>query len=103
MEDTLSKYNGTLIVVSHDNYFVDRVTNQNLWIEEGTIHQDQVQANNDSIDYEQQLMKLETERQYVLGKLSMLTVKDSEYAALDQLFNELSKEINKLRQQIANK
>ncbi|MNO17864.1 putative ABC transporter ATP-binding protein YheS [compost metagenome] len=103
LEDTLSKYNGTLIVVSHDNYFVDRVTNQNLWIGEGTIHQDQVQANNDSIDYEQQLMKLETERQYVLGKLSMLAVKDSEYAALDQLFNELSKEINKLRQQIANK
>ncbi|MNC51875.1 putative ABC transporter ATP-binding protein YjjK [compost metagenome] len=104
LEDTLSSFTGTLIVVSHDNYFVDRVTDQSLWIEEGRIRRDLGQEESTSVvDYEQQLLKLETERQYILGKLSMLTVKDLEYAKLDQLFINLSREINILRQHSMNK
>lgn len=100
LEDTLSTFTGTLIVVSHDHYFVDRVTDQSLWIEEGRIKRDIGQAGleeNPYIDHEQQLLKLETERQYVLGKLSMLSSKDSEYNKLDQLFKELTTQINALR------
>ncbi|MNW39250.1 putative ABC transporter ATP-binding protein YheS [compost metagenome] len=104
LEDTLSSFTGTLIVVSHDNYFVERVTDQSLWIEEGRIRRDLGQVESNSfVDYEQQLLKLETERQYVLGKLSMLTVKDMEYAKLDQMFIDLSKEISVLRQNSLNK
>jgi len=42
-------------------------------------------------------LKLETERQEILGKLSFLTVKDKDYTMLDQKFNELTKRINELR------
>ncbi|MNI16629.1 putative ABC transporter ATP-binding protein YheS [compost metagenome] len=103
LEDTLSSFTGTLIVVSHDNYFVDRVTDQSLWIERAGIRRDLIQEESADVDYEQQLLKLETERQYVLGKLSMLTVKDLEYAKLDQLFTDLTKEINELRHNSLNK
>ncbi|MNM89843.1 hypothetical protein D3C81_1020820 [compost metagenome] len=84
---------------------MDRVTDQSLWIEEGSIRRDLGQKENDIaiVDYEQQLLKLETERQYILGKLSMLTIKDSEYNKLDQLFMELTSEINTLRQNHSNK
>ncbi|MNV68044.1 putative ABC transporter ATP-binding protein YheS [compost metagenome] len=103
LEDTLSSFTGTLIVVSHDNYFVERVTDQSLWIERAGIRRDLIQEESADVDYEQQLLKLETERQYVLGKLSMLTVKDMEYAKLDQMFIDLSKEISVLRQNSLNK
>lgn len=97
LEDTLSKFKGTLIVVSHDQYFVDRVTNQSLWMEEGTIRRNHVQEKSDFSRDEGQLLMLETERQFVLGKLSMLTAKDTEYSKLDQLFKELTKKINDLK------
>lgn len=98
LEETLSTFAGTLIVVSHDHYFVDRVTNQSLWMEGGTIRRELVQEKGDFSKLEQQLLRLETERQYVLGKISMLTAKDPEYSKLDQLFKELTAEIQRLRQ-----
>ena len=33
LEDFLSTYRGTLLVISHDRYFLDRVTNRTLEIE----------------------------------------------------------------------
>ena len=35
LEDYLNKYNGTLLVVSHDRYFLDKVTNKTVLIENG--------------------------------------------------------------------
>lgn len=35
LEDYLIKYNGTILVVSHDRYFLDKVTNQTVLIENG--------------------------------------------------------------------
>ncbi len=35
LEDYLNKYNGTVVVVSHDRYFLDRVTNKTILIENG--------------------------------------------------------------------
>lgn len=43
------------------------------------------------------LLKLETERQEVLGKLSFMTVKDSQYPELDAKFSEITKQINQLK------
>ena len=42
------------------------------------------------------ILKLETERQEVLGKLSFLTQKDHAYEELDLKFKELSRQINEL-------
>ena len=35
LEEYLNKYNGTIVVVSHDRYFLDRVTNKTILIENG--------------------------------------------------------------------
>lgn len=35
LEDYLNKYNGTIVVVSHDRYFLDKVTNKTILIENG--------------------------------------------------------------------
>ncbi len=35
LEDFLNKYKGTIIIVSHDRYFLDRVTNKTILIENG--------------------------------------------------------------------
>ena len=38
LEDALDGYEGTLLVVSHDRYFLDRVCTRLLVIEDGTVH-----------------------------------------------------------------
>ena len=35
LEDYLNKYNGTIVIVSHDRYFLDKVTNKTILIENG--------------------------------------------------------------------
>ncbi len=35
LEDYLNKYNGTILIVSHDRYFLDKVTNKTILIENG--------------------------------------------------------------------
>ena len=35
LEDYLNRYNGTIVIVSHDRYFLDRVTNKTILIENG--------------------------------------------------------------------
>jgi macrolide transport system ATP-binding/permease protein len=41
-------------------------------------------------------LKLETERQEVLGKLSFMTPNDKAYTELDKRFKDLTKQINEL-------
>jgi ATP-binding cassette, subfamily F, member 3 len=38
LEDALGEYEGTLLVVSHDRYFLDRVCTRLLVLEDGTVH-----------------------------------------------------------------
>jgi len=37
LEDYLSSYRGTLLIVSHDRYFLDKLTNRTLELERGTV------------------------------------------------------------------
>lgn len=98
LERTLAEYGGTLLVVSHDRYFLNNITTSKLILEDHTIQKqfDTLTSQNNNDQTELQL-KLENERQEVLGKLSFLSSKDKEYAQLDQRFNELTKLINKLK------
>ena len=48
-------------------------------------------------NHEELRLKLETERQEVLGKLSFITPNHKEYEVLDQRFKELTKLINNLQ------
>ncbi|MBD8027646.1 ABC-F type ribosomal protection protein [Ureibacillus sp. Re31] len=97
LEDTLQKYDGTLLVVSHDRYFLEKITDQQLVIREGGIFKEEKELPSKKDTKKELLLKLETERQEVLGRLSFMTSKDSDYAELDRKFNELTKQINELK------
>ncbi|WP_458415113.1 ribosomal protection-like ABC-F family protein [Schinkia sp. CFF1] len=100
LENTLAQYNGTLLVVSHDRYFLEKTTSSKLVISNETIKRqwkEEIQTQTQTNDAMEELrLKLETERQEVLGKLSFLTPKDKTYAELDRRFNELTKQIKML-------
>ncbi|WP_102348494.1 ribosomal protection-like ABC-F family protein [Bacillus sp. Marseille-P3661] len=97
LEKTLAQYNGTLIIVSHDRYFLEKTTTSKLVIANSTILK-QLEVKSESKQFRDELrLKLETERQEVLGKLSFMSSKDKEYVELDLRFNELTKQINVLK------
>lgn len=97
LEETLSQYNGTLIIVTHDRYFLEKTTDIKLVIENGTIKKELDEPASERDDKEEQRMKLETERQEVLGRLSFMVPGDEGYAELDRKFIELTKRINELK------
>lgn len=96
LEQVLAQYAGTLLVASHDRYFLEKITNRQLLFSNRTIqaHIDEALFKKDEVA--EQLLQLETERQAVLGKLSLLTAKDEEYKQLDRRFFELTKQIKEL-------
>ena len=97
LEETLSQYNGTLIIVSHDRYFLEKTTTTKLVIAEGTIQRQWTESPKQERDNKEELrLKLETERQEVLGKLSFMTPKDKDYAELDRKFLELTRQLKEL-------
>lgn len=96
LESTLEKYTGTLLIVSHDRYFIEKTTDCKLIITNGTI-QKQLTDRPMETNKKEILLKLETERQEVLGKLSFIDKSDQAYAVLDQKFQELTQQINQLK------
>lgn len=97
LEATLAEYPGTMLAVSHDRTFIEEITASKLVIKDGAIHKQSADPAPKRAAAEELRMKLETERQAVLGKLSFMTPKDKDYAELDQRFNELTEEIKSLQ------
>lgn len=96
LEKTLSEYNGTLIVVSHDQYFLSKTSTVQLVFENKRIIKKLDQYTEKVDTLAEKRLQLETERQEVLGKLSFLSLKSPEYEELDRRFNELTKLIKRL-------
>ncbi|MGG2113276.1 ribosomal protection-like ABC-F family protein [Lysinibacillus pakistanensis] len=98
LEKTLAQYKGTLFVVSHDRYFLEKVTNSVWELCHQRIEKKWSDNSPSAVDTKEALrLTLETERQEILGKLSFLTAKNKEYALLDQKFKELTQRINELK------
>ncbi|WP_338781549.1 ABC-F family ATP-binding cassette domain-containing protein [Metabacillus sp. FJAT-52054] len=96
LEETLRLFSGTLLIVSHDYYFLEKLSDCLLVIEEDQVIRryemtlnewEKKDSLNESQDDKEQLLILETELSAVLGKLSLLQPGDPEYAELDNSFN----------------
>ena len=103
LEQTLATYPGTIILVTHDRYFLEKIANKLLVIEDGVMKKIDMtfrewQNHEHETDQKQQLLKLEVERQAVLGELSFMQRTDRKYGELDRRFNELTKQIKALKE-----
>ncbi|WP_285768436.1 ribosomal protection-like ABC-F family protein [Peribacillus sp. SI8-4] len=96
LEETLAHYNGTLMVVSHDRYFLEKTTTSKIIIANNNIYKQMSEAPPTKDNREETRLQLETERQEVLGKLSFMTPNNKDYAGLDLRFKELTKQIKDL-------
>lgn len=106
LEETLCDYTGTLLVVSHDRYLLDRVCDKLLVFEDGKIRRVEKRFSefcaprdvtcDAGLDNKDLLMSIELRLAQVLGALSRLTPGDSQYSVLDQEFNELVQQKKRL-------
>ncbi|WP_431027147.1 ribosomal protection-like ABC-F family protein [Lysinibacillus sp. LZ02] len=87
LEKTLQHYNGSLLVVSHDRYFVEKITNKTWEIKNGQIKAPIAIQKADT--NEARRLQLLNEQQEILGKLSFMTTSHPEYAQLNRRFNEI--------------
>ncbi len=92
LEETLSQYSGTLLAVSHDRYFLEKTTNSKLVISNNGIEKQLNDVPSERNEREELRLKLETERQEVLGKLSFMTPNDKGIRSLIRLSMSLRNE-----------
>ena len=110
LERTLGTFPGTLLFASHDRYFTGKLADGILVFAEGTVRKLPMTPaeweekrsgegkDRDGKVMEEERLRLETERQAVLGKLSLLSPGDPDYAGLDTRFLELTREIRQLEE-----
>ncbi|MGM9921633.1 MAG: ATP-binding cassette domain-containing protein, partial [Bhargavaea sp.] len=108
LERTLGTFQGTLLFASHDRYFAEKLAEGILVFGGGTVRkllmtpaeweekQGGTEGGREGKAREEERLRLETERQAVLGKLSFLVPGDPEYVVLDRRFLELTREIRQL-------
>ena len=96
LEETLSTFEGTLLIVSHDQYLIERLCQKLLVIEEKVIRRAEtgkrfqsktVSTTNQLM--EEELMIIENKLAAVVSELSMLMPGDSSFDSLDQEFKQL--------------
>ena len=104
LEKTLETFPGTLLFASHDRFFTERMASGLLLFEDKTIRKLPMiysewkergiieQSEKSGVER----MRLETELQAVLGKISMLKPGDAEYVELDQEFYRISSRLRGL-------
>ncbi|PFP23188.1 ABC transporter ATP-binding protein [Bacillus sp. AFS073361] len=103
LENTLSEFSGTIITVSHDYYFLNKLCDRLIVFENQQIRRiemkpeeylNQEGTNEDAL--RESLLIIENKIASVLGELSFMDQKDARYTELDKEFNELLKQKRKL-------
>lgn len=100
LEKTLSEFTGTIITVSHDYYFLNKLCNRLLVFENQQIKRFEMgpeeffnkENKKDEGDQKETLMVIENKIAAVLGELALINRQDPKYSLLDQEFNELLKQ-----------
>lgn len=104
LEDTLADYNGTLLLITHDRYLLERICDKLLVFENQRIRRveqrfkdywerDKKQA---QADQAQQKTLIETRMAWLASRLSELTPEDEKYCQLDEEFKALAKQKREL-------
>ncbi|KMJ58350.1 ABC transporter ATP-binding protein [Bacillus sp. LL01] len=94
MEATLSTFNGTLIVISHDRYFIEKLCDRLLVIENKRIKRMETglkeyeenikkQVSSTVKETREKIAVLEARITELLGKISMVSKDSDEYSAMD--------------------
>lgn len=95
METTLSTFNGTLIVISHDRYFIEKLCGKLLVIENNIIkrvesglqeYEESKKTGTSSsvIEKREQVALLDSRITELLGKITMVDRQSDEYTAMDK-------------------
>ncbi|MDR7236705.1 ribosomal protection-like ABC-F family protein [Neobacillus drentensis] len=103
LENTLSEFTGTIITVSHDYYFLNKLCERLLVFENQQIQRFEMKPeeyfNKDvkkEVNHEEALLIIENKIAMILGELSIIDQKDPKYRVLDQEFKELLKQKKEL-------
>ncbi|WP_205665650.1 ribosomal protection-like ABC-F family protein [Anoxybacter fermentans] len=108
LEKTLEKYNGTIILVSHDRYFLEKISEKLLVFQDGKVNRlekgfkeyiEKIEDKKDEDGYNigEEKMVIETKMAYLVSELSKLSEDDPEYARLDEEYKQLVKKRNSLK------
>lgn len=100
LEEVLESYNGTILLVSHDRYMVERICNKLVVFEKNKIKKLEfglkeflesklLVKKNNSKDKREKMMLIENEMSYVLGELCKYPEGSYEYLELDLKFKDL--------------
>jgi macrolide transport system ATP-binding/permease protein len=110
-EKTLKEFSGTLIIISHDLYFLEKLSSRLLVFKDNKItrfemdlKEYQIKSRNskqekDHDSMKEQIMVIDNRISVILGELSLLVPGDSKYAELDKEFNGLITKKRKLLNQ----
>ncbi|MFJ5716808.1 ribosomal protection-like ABC-F family protein [Neobacillus sp. NPDC093127] len=99
LEQTLSEFTGTIITVSHDHYFLNKLCDRLLVFENQQVRRVEMKSeeylnkdvkSGDGSD--EALLIIENKIALILGELSLIDQKDPKYHRLDEEFNELLKQ-----------
>ncbi|MGG3800328.1 ribosomal protection-like ABC-F family protein [Metabacillus fastidiosus] len=107
LESTLQQYNGTIIVVSHDYYFLNKLCEKLIRIDSRTIERiemgfqqfNEKESMKNKNRNEDELLIINTKITAVLGELGSLFPDDEKYKQLDAQFQELLKKKRELEKQ----
>lgn len=100
LEEVLENYNGTIILVSHDKYMMDRICNKLLVFESNKVKrielglkeflENKLNPKKDNLkEIKEKKMLIENEISYILGELSKFSEGTDEYMKTDLRFMEL--------------
>lgn len=100
LENALLTYQGTIIIASHDRYFVEKVCDRILVFENNQIKEysdlDSLYNPKKRDDHnDEELMRLKNRRAFILSKLSILKPDNDEYLSLENEYQEIQQEMSK--------
>lgn len=106
LEKTLMDFQGSILVVSHDVYFIEKISEKLLLIDNGKISRKEFgmkefnnqksSPNLSSKEKEEQLMVVQNEINAIVGRLSFMNKDESGYEELDNVLAELLKKKREL-------